>query len=116
MSGGPGSELPRGEAHPALAGDTGRREAVTVVRRGRAGWQAAPAAPRRASEERQRHARAAERREWVQGCKAIREITIFFQTFFQSLWKFPKVWKSWKKYGKTFPNFICFICYFNNII
>ncbi len=69
MSSGHSSERPRSEAHPALAGCTGQREAVTVVRRGRAGGQAARAArgatvPRRA-------ARAAERRGWVQRSEAI---------------------------------------------
>ncbi len=39
------------------------------------------------------------------------ETTIFFQTFFQSLWKFPKSLEKFgkvgKKFVKTFPNFIC---------
>jgi hypothetical protein len=63
MSGGHGGERPRGEARPARAGGTGRREVVTVVRHGRAGGRAArgvrgATAPRRA-------ARAAKRREWA---------------------------------------------------
>jgi len=40
-----------------------------------------------------------------------REITIFFQTFFQSLWivskSLEKFGKVGKKFGKTFPNFVC---------
>ncbi len=69
MSSGHGSERPRGEARPAWAGGTGRREAVTVVRRGRAGRQAARAA--RGATAPRRAARAAERREWEQRCGAI---------------------------------------------
>jgi hypothetical protein len=70
MSCGQGSERPRrGEACPPGAGGTGRREAVTVVRRGRAGGQAARAA--RGATAPRRAARAAERREWAQRGGAI---------------------------------------------
>ncbi len=60
MRGSHGSELPHGEARPARAGGTGQREAVTVVRRGRAGGQAARAA--RGATAPRRAARVAERR------------------------------------------------------
>jgi hypothetical protein len=69
MSGGHVSERQRGEARPVRAGGTGRSEAVTVVRRGRAGGQAARAA--RGATAPRRAARAAERHEWAQRGRAI---------------------------------------------